>query len=145
MKKLKLLIVDDEANMRHMLTALLERQGYEIVTAEHGEAALEVVAEQQFDFILCDVKMPVMDGLHFLETKRSELLADTTVIMMSAFGTVDLALAAMKAGAYDFISKPFKSDEVLMTLKKAEEREQLRRENLRLREKDRGDRADPVV
>lgn len=134
MDKLKLLIVDDEENMRHMLTALLERHGYEIAVAEHGEAALGLVAKHQFDFILCDVKMPKMDGLQFLEAGK-ELLSDTTVIMMSAFGTVDLAIDAMKAGAYDFISKPFKSDEVLMTLKKAEEREQLRRENLRLREK----------
>ncbi len=97
-----------------------------------GEIALDMIAREHFDFILCDVKMPGVDGMMFLEKGRG-FLKDSTVIMMSAYGTVDLALQAMQAGAYDFISKPFKSDEVLLTLKKAEEREQLRRENQRLK------------
>lgn len=129
----KLLIVDDEPNMRHMLRSIIERHGYKVETAGNGEVALEAIGTHRFDFILCDVKMPGVDGLEFL-AMGSKQLERTTVIMMSAFGTVDLALEAMKAGAYDFISKPFKSDEVLMTLKKAEEREQLRRENVRLKQ-----------
>jgi two-component system response regulator AtoC len=133
MAEMQLLIVDDEENMRHMLKAMVERHGYRADTAGDGDAALRLVADKRFDFILCDVKMPVMDGLVFLEKSRDYLL-DTTVIMMSAFGTIDLALSAMQAGAYDFISKPFKSDEVLLTLKKAEEREELRKENRHLKE-----------
>ena len=131
MKK-KLLVVDDEANMRHMLGAMLSRSGYAVDQAENGEAALKAVSEKQFDFILCDVRMPEMDGMEFLE-RATAYIGDTTVIMMSAYGTVDLALQAMKAGAYDYISKPFKSDEVLLTLKKAEEREALKTENIQLK------------
>ncbi len=134
MNELKLLIVDDEENMRHMLKALVKRHGYDVATAQDGSSALDMISREHFDFILCDVKMPGIDGMMFLE-KGSGLLKDSTVIMMSAYGTVDLALQAMQAGAYDFISKPFKSDEVLLTLKKAEEREQLRRENQRLKRK----------
>ena len=115
----KLLIIDDEENMRHVLA--------------DGLAALELLAEEQFDFILCDVKMPKMDGMAFLKAAE-KYKGRATIIMMSAYGTIDLALAAMKAGAYDFISKPFKADEVLLALKKAEERENLRRENLELRD-----------
>lgn len=131
MKK-KLLVVDDEANMRHMLGAMLSRSGYAVDQAENGEAALKAVSEQRFDYILCDVRMPEMDGMEFLE-RATAYIGDTTVIMMSAYGTVDLALQAMKAGAYDYISKPFKSDEVLLTLKKAEEREALKTENIQLK------------
>jgi two-component system response regulator AtoC len=130
---MKLLIIDDEENMCHMLKAMIERHGYLITTANNGKNALGLIKEEQFDFILCDIKMPVMDGMAFLE-KGADDLHETTVIMMSAYGTVDLAIAAMKAGAYDFISKPFKSDEVLLTLKKAEERESLKRENRRLKD-----------
>ncbi|MFT5728339.1 MAG: two-component system response regulator AtoC [Desulforhopalus sp.] len=125
---MKLLIIDDEVNMCHMLKAMIQRHGYHITTACNGQTALELINQEHFDFILCDVKMPRMDGMMFLE-KGADALKESTVIMMSAYGTVDLAIAAMKAGAYDFISKPFKSDEVLLALKKADERESLRREN----------------
>jgi two-component system response regulator AtoC len=130
---MKLLIIDDEENMCHMLKAMTERHGYKVTTAFNGADALEIIKNKSFDFILCDVKMPQMDGMTFLE-KGAAFCQDSTIIMMSAYGTVDLALSAMKAGAYDFISKPFKADEVLLTLKKAEEREQLRRENRRLKD-----------
>lgn len=130
---MKLLIIDDEENMCHMLRAITERHGYVVTTANNGKEGLALAEEGSFDFILCDIRMPVMDGMTFLEKGRG-LLSETTVIMMSAFGSIDTALEAMKAGAYDFISKPFKSDEVILTLKKAEEREALKAENKRLRE-----------
>lgn len=128
----KLLIIDDEENMRHMLQALLSRSGYEVHVAKDGLEGLAAVQSDTFHFVLCDVRMPALSGMEFLE-RAEPYLADTTVIMMSAYGTVDLALEAMKKGAYDYISKPFKSDEVLLTLRKAEEREALRTENVRLK------------
>jgi two-component system response regulator AtoC len=127
-----LLIIDDEENMRHMLSALLSRSGYDIETAVNGEEGIQKIRSQHFDYILCDIKMPVMDGMEFLKNASVEI-ASTTVIMMSAFGTIDKALEAMKLGAYDFITKPFKTDEVYLALKKAEERENLRRENFLLK------------
>jgi two-component system response regulator AtoC len=120
--------------MRHMMTALLGRSGYRIDTAENGRVALQKVQEKVYDFILCDLKMPEMDGLEFLDS-AGEFLHSTTVVMMSAFGTMDTALTAIKKGAYDYITKPFKPDEVLLTLKKAEERESLKKENLKLKER----------
>jgi two-component system, NtrC family, response regulator AtoC len=129
----RLLIVDDEANMRHMLSLLLGKAGYTVETAPNGRDALRSVRQGKFDVILCDLKMPEMDGMAFLEA-AGDLIAETTVIMMSAFGTVNTALEAMKRGAYDYISKPFKPDEVYLTLRKAEEREGLRHENRRLKE-----------
>ncbi|MDR3088318.1 MAG: sigma-54 dependent transcriptional regulator [Desulfobulbaceae bacterium] len=128
-----ILLVDDEANMRHMLRALLSRRGYQVEEAASGEAALTLVAERVFDAILCDVKMPGVGGLEFLR-RAKEQLAATTVIMMSAYGNIELAVEAMREGAYDFIAKPFQPDEIILTLKKAEERENLRRENQRLRD-----------
>ncbi len=118
--------------MRHMLDAMLRRSGYLVTTAASGSEALALIEKMFFDFILCDVRMPGMDGLEFLRSAEV-LAADSTVIMMSAFGTVDMAIEALKAGAYDFISKPFKTDEVLLTLKKAEEREMLKLENVQLK------------
>lgn len=130
----RLLIIDDEENMRHMLSSLLNKSGYRVDTASDGADALEMVDQTLYDFILCDLKMPNMNGMEFFETARDKLWA-TTVIMMSAYGSIDTAVEAMKKGAYDFISKPFKPDEVLLTLKKAEERESLKRENLWLKER----------
>jgi len=130
----RLLIIDDEKNMRHMLSSLLKESGYRVDTAPDGAVAMDMVDRTIYDFILCDLKMPNMNGMDFFKTARDKLWA-TTVIMMSAYGSIDTAVEAMKQGAYDFISKPFKSDEVLLTLKKAEERESLKRENRWLKER----------
>lgn len=130
----RLLIIDDEENMRHMLSKLMKKSGYLVDTASDGSDAVEMVDKTIYDFILCDLKMPNMGGIDFLSKARDKLWA-STVIMMSAYGSIDLALEAMKQGAYDFISKPFKTDEVLLALKKAEERESLKRENRWLKER----------
>jgi len=128
-----LLVIDDEDNMRHMLSAMLTRHGYEVSTASDGEAGLTRLSENHYDFILCDIKMPGMDGMAFLKNVK-KVMHTATIIMMSAFGSIDLVLEAIKLGAYDYISKPFKNDEVLLTLKKAEERERLLRENRQLKQ-----------
>ena len=129
----RLLIIDDEENMRHMLSKVLSKAGYTIETASNGHEGLKMTASNAYDFILCDIKMPNMSGMDFLKAARDKIRF-TTVIMMSAYGTIDTAIAAMKLGAYDYISKPFKTDEVYLTLKKAEERESLRKENRQLKE-----------
>jgi len=133
-RKKRLLIIDDEENMRHMLTAMLKNFEYEVETAGDGQQGLLLMDKSDFDFVLCDIKMPVMDGMAFLEA-ASKRKGETTIIMMSAYGSIETAIAAMKNGAYDYISKPFKADEVQMTLKKAEEREGLKKENRLLRER----------
>lgn len=131
----RLLVIDDEENMRHMLASLLgSNAGYLVDTASDGYEGLQMIDRNQYDFILCDIKMPRIDGMEFLKSARDKI-ADTTVIMMSAYGTIDTAVKAMKLGAYDYISKPFKTDEVYLALKKAEERESLKRENLQLKER----------
>ncbi len=128
-----ILIIDDEENMRHMLSKMLQRAGYKVQTAADGRQGLAILESDAFDFILCDIKMPNMDGMEFLN-KFDQKKSISTVIMMSAYGTIDLAVQAMQLGAYDFISKPFKSDEVLLAVRKAEERDQLKRENRVLKE-----------
>ena len=124
----KILVIDDEENMRHMLALLLEKEGYLVDNAGNGKQGLDLAVENFYDLILCDLKMPVMDGMAFLEKFRDSK-QESTVIVMSAYGTMDTAIQALKRGAYDYVSKPFKADEILLTLKKAEERERLRKEN----------------
>src|SRR5512143_3617162 len=133
MEKKKVLVVDDEESMRHMLSLILKREGYEILTAAGGREAIGLTEAHLFDFVLLDVVMPEMDGLEVLKTIKDRKV-EATVIMMSAYGNLDTAVEAMKSGAYDYISKPFRPDEALMALRKAEEREHLRQENLRLRQ-----------
>ncbi len=128
----RILIIDDEENFRHMLSVILIKEGYEVETASNGEEGLQRMAVFPFDQILCDIRMPRMDGSEFLR-EIQKTGTEATIIMMSAYGTVDIAIEAMKLGAYDYISKPFKPDEIILTLRKAEEREQLRRENQLLR------------
>jgi two-component system, NtrC family, response regulator AtoC len=128
-----ILIIDDEENMRHMLANLLKRDGYNVATAIDGQEGLAQLQAAAVDFVLCDIQMPRMDGMAFLKAAKP-LAEHTTIIMMSAYGTIDLAVEAMRLGAYDFISKPFKSDEVRLAIRKAEERDRLRRENLLFRE-----------
>lgn len=128
-----ILIIDDEENLRHMLSVMLTRQGYAADSAAHGEEGLIRIREKAYDFILCDIRMPEMDGKTFL-SKALEMNINAQIIMMSAYGTVETAVECMKMGAYDFISKPFKKDEIVMVLRKAEERERLKDENVRLKE-----------
>ena len=132
-RKQHILVVDDEENMRRMLQMLLSKNGYAVDSAGEGAAALALAATGGYDFILCDIRMPVMDGPTFLQEALKAGI-DSTVIMMSAYGTLDSAIDCMKLGAYDFISKPFKNDEILLVLRKAEERERLRAENRQLKE-----------
>jgi two-component system, NtrC family, response regulator AtoC len=136
----RVLVVDDEENIRLVLRTLLRKQGYEVEVAESGEDALALIDTFGPDVILTDVRMPKMGGLDLLATLKAKQ-CPATVIVMSAYGNVDLALEAMKAGAYDYVSKPFKPDEIVLALRKAEERESLRRENRALREQIRHENA----
>lgn len=141
-----ILVIDDESSMRHMLTLLLKKEGYLVDAVEDGQKALDILREKDYDFILCDIRMPRMDGMEFLkrlktQDKNKEVVSESgvyglksVVIMMSAYGTIDTAIECIKLGAYDYISKPFRKDEILLTLKKAEERERLKKENIRLKE-----------
>src|SRR2546426_996156 len=121
---MRVLVVDDEPGLRQSLGLLLVDAGYTIVAESDGKRALERALETSFDLILCDVRMTEMDGLSFLRAYRREG-GTALVIMMSAYGGEEAALAAMKEGAYDYIAKPFRPDEVILTLRKAEERERL--------------------
>ncbi len=129
----RILVVDDEENIRLVLRTLLKKHGFDVEVADSGEAALALVDAFDPDVILTDVRMPRMGGLDMLATLKAKQ-HPATVIVMSAYGNVDLAIEAMKAGAYDYVSKPFKPDEIVLALRKAEERETLRRENRALRE-----------
>ena len=131
--KKKILVVDDEENLRHMLQVMLRKQGYLVDTARDGSEALAMASDNRYDFILCDIRMPVLDGAGFLE-KTTAAGLDAIIIMMSAYGTIETAIACMKQGAYDYISKPFQNDEILLVLKKAMERERLKTENRLLKE-----------
>lgn len=131
----RVLVVDDEEPMRHMLELVLRREGYEVTAAESGEAAVQCLQDEgaaEVDVVLSDVRMPGMGGLGLVEWAARER-PELTVIVMSAFGSVALAIDAMHRGAYDYISKPFKQDEVVLALRKAQERQRLRRENAALR------------
>lgn len=128
----RILIVDDEENLRHMLSVMLRKQGYLVDTAPDGRAALERLASTAYEYILCDIRMPEMDGRTFLQQALGRGIT-APVIMMTAYGTIETAVDCMQLGAYDFISKPFKQDEIVIVLKKAEERERLKQENCVLR------------
>jgi len=129
----RILVIDDEESLRHMLSVILRRAGYEVITAVDGEAGLvELERDPSLNIVLCDVRMPRLDGLGFLD-RLGDRKRWVHTIVMSAYGSMELALDAMKRGAYDYISKPFKPDEILLVLRKVEERERLARENARLR------------
>ncbi len=127
-----ILVVDDDPAMRHLLSVILTDHGWEARAVASAPDALRELEARDVDLVLTDVRMPGMDGLALLR-EIQRLRPELTVIVMSAYGAQDAALEAMKAGAYDYVSKPFKKDEVVLVLRKAEERERLARENRRLR------------
>ena len=127
-----ILIVDDERDMLQLLKRSLEPDlKCRIQTALSGKEALRVIAKQPFDLVLADIKMPQMDGLELLELIKRDY-PDMTVVMMTAFGSVDTAVEAMRNGAYDFITKPFDHETIVIRLEKALERSTLIKENSRL-------------
>ena len=129
----KVLVVDDERKMRRLLQILLERMGIDSVAAESGEEALRCFQAEKIDLILTDLKMPGMTGLELL-AKLRELDADVPVILLTAFGTVQTAVDAMKLGAFDYVLKPFDLEAVELIIRKALEMRQYRTENRYLRE-----------
>ncbi|HET6332067.1 MAG TPA: sigma-54 dependent transcriptional regulator [Polyangiales bacterium] len=133
----RVLVVDDEENIRLVLETLLAKKGYEVRTAIHAERALEVAVEWTPDFVLTDVRMPGMSGTDLCRELRSRM-PQVCVIVMSAYGSVEQALEAVRGGAYDYVAKPFKHDEILFALAKAEEHETLLRENRALKDAARG-------
>ena len=129
----RILIVDDEQSLREMLAVLLRREGYQIYQAANGEEALHEIAEHNLDLIISDIKMPRLSGIDLLRRLR-EQEDDTTIIMITAFSSTEEAVEAMKLGAYDYITKPFKNDEIRLVVKNALERRQLQRENRQLKQ-----------
>ena len=129
----RVLIADDEESIRHVLVEMLEQRGYEVRAVNDGEEAMRELSARDYDALVTDVRMPKMNGLDMVRAAQAAS-PETTIIVMSAYGSHDLAIEALKAGAYDYLGKPFRPDEVLLVLRKAEERERLRRENVRLKQ-----------
>jgi two-component system response regulator PilR (NtrC family) len=126
--KSKILVVDDEKSMREFLEIMLRRDGFEVDTAENGAAAIERIEKRFFDAVICDVRMPDIDGLGVLR-KAKETWPDTAVIMITAYASTESAVEAMKQGALDYITKPFKVEEIRIVIKRALERRCLERQN----------------
>ncbi len=131
-REARLLVVDDEATQREMLSGILTRAGYRVTTAAAGAEALALLERDAFDLLLTDQKMPGMDGLALLD-RATALQPDLPVILMTAYGSVSDAVAAMKRGAADYLTKPFEKDELLLVLGKALKQRRLEEEVAALR------------
>jgi len=128
----KILVVDDEAGMREFLQIMLEKMGFEVVASPSGEDAINRLENSHFDLIICDLKLPKIGGMEVLR-KSKEINPEVPVIMITAFGSPESAVEAMKLGAYDYITKPFKLDEIQLVINKALEKARLLEENIQLR------------
>jgi two-component system, NtrC family, response regulator PilR len=130
----RILVVDDELSMREFLSILLEREGYEVLTASDAASALSRLAASEIDLVISDVQMPGLSGLELL-ARIKEDAPETAVLLITAFSTAEQAVEAMKLGAYDYLAKPFKVDEIKILVRNALEKRDLKRENRQLREK----------
>ena len=133
MRPEKMLVVDDERSMREFLEIMLTKEGYTVQTAANGREALAQARKELFDLAILDIRMPKMDGIETL-SQLKEISPETVVLMITAYASTDTAIQAMKRGAYDYITKPFKIEEIKMTIRKALENKNLQAENLLLRQ-----------
>jgi two-component system response regulator PilR (NtrC family) len=133
MLKDKILVVDDEQSMREFLEIMLKKEDYKVSLASNGEEVLKLLERDIFDLVLLDVRMPKMDGIAVLK-KIKALAPETIVIMITAYASHDTAVKAMKEGAYDYITKPFKIDEIKLIIKNALEKKNLQKENSLLKQ-----------
>jgi DNA-binding NtrC family response regulator len=129
----RILVVDDEEQMRGLLVKVLERKGYQVSVCGNGADALDFLEREPADLVVTDVRMPGLSGMEALRAIK-ELNPEIVVIIMTAFGSIDQAVQAVKEGAYDYINKPFKIDEMLLTIEKALEERRLRHEVSALRQ-----------
>tara|TARA_R110002072_G_scaffold80176_1_gene184473 strand:- start:109 stop:1275 length:1167 start_codon:yes stop_codon:yes gene_type:complete len=129
-----ILVVDDDRPIRSTLREILEFEKFKVEEAENGEEALEKVKNQKFDLVLCDIKMPKMDGIEVLE-KLQEMQHDLPVVMISGHGTIETAVEAIKMGAFDFIAKPLDLNRLLVTVRNALDKSELVQETKTLRKK----------
>lgn len=129
----KLLVVDDERNLRTVVQKELARQGHEVDAADDGEAAWEMLEERDFDVVLCDINMPRLDGMGLLRRTRERSQNPPEVIMLTGQATVESAIQAMKLGAYDYLTKPYRIGELSALVTAAAEKQQLKVDNQRLR------------
>src|SRR5215813_3026645 len=129
----RILVVDDEKVIRDMLADFLGMEGYIVRTAEDGTSALGELQKGHFDLVISDLKMPKMGGIALLD-EISRSAPDAITVIMTGFGTVETAIDAMKRGAYDYVLKPFKLDEVVHVVQRGIEKQRMAAENLRLRE-----------
>jgi len=129
----KILVVDNEKNMRDLLSFTLKKRGYFVETAEDGDIALERLSEDIYDVVLTDVRMPRMSGITLLR-KAKAISPEIIIIMMTAYASTESAVEAMKEGAYDYLTKPFQFDAIQMIIQNALERRQLKQENRQLKE-----------
>jgi DNA-binding NtrC family response regulator len=146
MKKLSILIVEDGKSQREMLRDFLRNKGYDVSEAERGDKALELAKKNYFDLLLIDYKMPGMNGMAVLEEVKG-INPEIDVIMMTAFGTIDTAVKAIKMGAADYITKPIELEELIILIDRISERRILLKENRILREelKEKGITTDQIV
>lgn len=128
-----ILIIDDEPNYLIVLSELLREEGFEVFTAQSGEQGLQIVRETDLDLVITDMKMPGMDGIQLLKAVKL-FNRDLPVIVITAYGEIEKAVAAMHAGAYTYLTKPFNNQELIVNINKAVEHYSLLRENTRLRE-----------
>jgi response regulator RpfG family c-di-GMP phosphodiesterase len=129
----RILVVDDEKVIRDMLADFLDTEGFDVRTAEDGTSALTELSKDHFDLILSDLKMPRMGGIALLD-EIAKSSPDSLTVIMTGFGTVETAIDAMKRGAYDYVLKPFKLDEVMHVIQRGIEKRRMQAENMRLRE-----------
>ncbi len=128
-----ILVVDDKDAMRNMLTETLREEGYRVDSADDGQKALDLVRNKAYDLVLTDLKMPSVDGLEVL-SQIKQIDEEASVIVMTAYGTIEDAVSAMKKGAYDFITKPFDTEHLCVLVNRALENKRLVAENTLLRE-----------
>ncbi len=131
-KNYSVLVVDDEPGMREFLEIMLTKEGYEVSIARNGEEAIEKIGKESFDLAIVDIQMPGINGIEVLRNTR-EKNYNTTIIMITAFASHESAIEAMKLGAYDYITKPFKIDEIKLVIKKSLDKNVLEKENTRLK------------
>jgi len=134
MEKCKIIVIDDEESMCKFMQIMLKKEGYDVVSTQNSKEALEKIKSSHFDLVIADLMMPEMNGIELLSKVKS-IDPDLSFIVMTAYASVDTAIEALKKGAFDYIAKPFKVDELKITIKKSLEQKRITQENLDLKKR----------